>query len=66
LVRTGGETVAAVLREMQIGLLEVRGEALPGLPLCRALKRPDAPLIVAKSGGFGGEECFLRLLGEKG
>jgi D-threonate/D-erythronate kinase len=65
-VLTGGETVAAVLREMQIGLLEVLGEALPGLPLCRALKRPDAPLIVAKSGGFGGEDCFLRLLGEKG
>lgn len=65
-VLTGGETVAAVLRGMQIGLLEVLGEALPGLPLCRALGRSEAPLIVAKSGGFGAEDCFLRLLGEKG
>lgn len=46
---------------MGVGVLEVLAEVLPGLPLCRVLDRPDAPLVVAKSGGFGGPET-LRLL----
>lgn len=62
LVLTGGETAAAVLAEMGVGQLQVLAEVLPGLPLCRALDRPDAPLIVAKSGGFGGPETLHLLL----
>ncbi len=65
LVLTGGETAAAVLAEMGIGLLQVLGEVLPGLALCRALDFPDAPLIVAKSGGFGGPETLSQLLRDK-
>jgi uncharacterized protein YgbK (DUF1537 family) len=62
LVLTGGETAAAVLDQMGIGLLDVLGEALPGLPLCRASEKPDAPLILCKSGGFGAPDCLIRLL----
>ena len=65
LVLTGGATAAAVLAEMGIGLLQVLGEVLPGLPLCRALDFPDAPLIVAKSGGFGGPETLRLLLQDR-
>lgn len=62
LVLTGGETAAAVLQEMGTGLLQVLGEALPGLPLCRVPDQRDAALILCKSGGFGSPDTLLRLL----
>lgn len=62
LVLTGGETAAAVLAAMGVGVLEVLGEALPGMPLCRAVG-PQAPLIVTKSGGFGAPEALSLLAG---
>ena len=62
-VLTGGETAAAVLAEMQVGLLEVLGEALPGMPLCRALGFQTSPLIVTKSGGFGAADALSHLAG---
>jgi len=61
LVVTGGETAAALLRIARIGVLLVAGEVLPGLPLCRAVGRPDFPVIVTKSGGFGPPDTLLRL-----
>ena len=62
LILTGGETASAVLSLMGIRLLEVLGEPISGLPLCRALDFPGAPIILTKSGGFGAPDVFSRLL----
>jgi D-threonate/D-erythronate kinase len=62
LVLSGGETAAAVLALMQVGALQVLGEAFPGIPLCRPLDFPNAPLILTKSGGFGAYDALSRLL----
>ncbi|MSU88811.1 four-carbon acid sugar kinase family protein [Rhodobacteraceae bacterium 2CG4] len=56
---TGGATAEAALDRLGIALLEVRGEALPGLPLCRA----GDQVVVTKSGGFGDADALLRLAG---
>lgn len=61
LVLAGGETAAAVLDAAGIRLLQVVGEVLPGLPLCRAVDVPDFPDLITKSGGFGPPDTFLRL-----
>lgn len=49
LVLTGGATAEAVLDALGIGLLEIEGEVLPGLPVSLA----ERWRIVTKSGGFG-------------
>ncbi|MBP9183829.1 MAG: hypothetical protein KBF78_11900 [Fuscovulum sp.] len=61
LVVTGGETAAALLKAADIAVLHILGEAQPGLPACRAADRPDAPVLVTKSGGFGAPDSLLRL-----
>lgn len=60
LMITGGATAQAVLARIGIGVLEVIGEALPGLPIARA----DGFTIITKSGGFGGPDTMLRLFGQ--
>lgn len=62
LVLTGGETASAVLALLGIRLLEVLGEPVSGLPLCRALDFSGSPLILTKSGGFGAPDVLSRLL----
>lgn len=61
LLLTGGETAAAVLDVLGVGLLRVKGEVLPGLPLTMAIGRHDFPDIVTKSGGFGPPDTLLKL-----
>ena len=61
LVLSGGETAAAVLDAVGIRLLRVKGEVLPGLPLCNAADLPGFPDLVTKSGGFGPPDTLLRL-----
>jgi uncharacterized protein YgbK (DUF1537 family) len=61
LVLTGGETAAAVLDAAGIHLLRVKGEILPGLPLCHAVDLPGFPDLITKSGGFGPPDTLLRL-----
>jgi len=61
LVLSGGETAAAVLDAFGIRLLRVKGEVLPGLPLCYAADLPGFPEIVTKSGGFGLPDTLLRI-----
>lgn len=61
LVLSGGETAAAVLDAAGVRVLNVAGEVLPGLPLCRSLDRPDFPDLVTKSGGFGPPDTLVRL-----
>lgn len=62
LVLTGGETAAAVLREMGVGVLHLLAEVEPGLPISLPLDFPGAPTIVTKSGGFGDAGCLSRIL----
>lgn len=57
LVLSGGETAEMILDHLGIGLLHLRAEALPGLPLCSAAGR----VIVTKSGGFGAPDTLVRL-----
>lgn len=63
LVISGGETAASVLAALQIDLLEVVGEALPGIPYCRAEIAGRKALILTKSGGFGDPGTLARLAG---
>ena len=48
LVLSGGATAQAVLAALTVATLDVRGEALPGLPIARA----GGFTIITKSGGF--------------
>ncbi|MCR8725645.1 four-carbon acid sugar kinase family protein [Frigidibacter sp. ROC022] len=61
-VLTGGATAEALLDDLGETCLEVNGEALPGLPLCRA----GGKVLVTKSGGFGGPDTLVRLLDLRG
>jgi uncharacterized protein YgbK (DUF1537 family) len=47
-----------ILESLGIGVLELIGEALPGLPLAMA----NGLTFVTKSGGFGDEDTLNRLL----
>lgn len=62
LILTGGETAAACLSAMGIGVLRLLGEVQPGLPVSEPLDFPDAPHIVTKSGGFGEPDCLADLV----
>lgn len=55
---SGGATAQAVLEALGIGVLELVGEALPGMPLARA----GGLTVVTKSGGFGETDSLSRLL----
>ncbi|PTW63202.1 uncharacterized protein YgbK (DUF1537 family) [Breoghania corrubedonensis] len=59
----GGESAAAILRRLGVGLLELKGEALPGIPVSRALDGPVGLVVVTKSGGFGEPDALVRLFG---
>jgi D-threonate/D-erythronate kinase len=59
IVLTGGATAEAVLDALAVDVLHVAGEALPGMAYCRH----GSQAIVTKSGGFGGPDTFIRLLG---
>jgi uncharacterized protein YgbK (DUF1537 family) len=60
LVISGGETARAILCHLGIKVLDLKGEALPGLPLARA----GDLTVVTKSGGFGTEETLLLLFAQ--
>lgn len=54
---TGGATAEAVLQANGILVMEVLGEVLPGLPVCRA----DDTIFITKSGGFGANDTLVRV-----
>jgi uncharacterized protein YgbK (DUF1537 family) len=58
LVLSGGASAQVVLGALGIGIVELHGEALPGLPIARAA----GFTIITKSGGFGEPDALLRLL----
>lgn len=53
----GGATAEAVLDRCGIGWLEIRGECLPGL----VVSATDGLTILTKSGGFGDEDCLVKV-----
>jgi uncharacterized protein YgbK (DUF1537 family) len=59
ILATGGDTAAGVLEQLDCHVLEVGGEAAPGIPWSRL---PDGVTLVTKSGGFGAETALLDLL----
>ena len=59
---SGGATAQTVLRNIGITVLELLGEALPGLPIARA----NGFTIITKSGGFGNAGTLVDLLGHLG
>ena len=59
LLATGGDTAAALLRHLGCRVLEVGGEAAPGIPWSRV---PGGATVLTKSGGFGGGTALLELL----
>jgi D-threonate/D-erythronate kinase len=58
LVLSGGATAQVVLEQLAISVLELIGEALPGLPVARAGRLT----VATKSGGFGEADSLVRLL----
>ncbi|SDL17880.1 four-carbon acid sugar kinase family protein [Aliiruegeria lutimaris] len=58
----GGETAAAILRKLDVGLLEISGELLPGVPFSRSLDGPRTIDIITKSGGFGPPDTLVKLV----
>lgn len=61
LVASGGETAAAIAKHLGCGLLQVEGEALPGLPVSRMLDGLPGMRFITKSGGFGEAETLVSL-----
>jgi uncharacterized protein YgbK (DUF1537 family) len=59
ILATGGDTAAGVLEQLDCHVLEVGGEAAPGIPWSRL---PDGVTLVTKSGSFGAETALLDLL----
>ncbi|MCE9663515.1 hypothetical protein LY622_08655 [Halomonas sp. M5N1S17] len=54
---TGGATAEAVLHCHGISDMELLGEILPGLPICRA----GDTIFITKSGGFGANDTLVRV-----
>lgn len=60
LFASGGECADAILDRLGVHLLDVRGEALPGLPVCDAMLSGKQLNIALKSGGFGDAGILAR------
>lgn len=57
LLLTGGATAEVLLDTLQIDMLTVEGEILPGMPYCRSGER----VVITKSGGFGDADALVHL-----
>lgn len=57
-VLSGGATAQVVLERLGIGLIEVLGEVLAGLPIARASRFK----LITKSGGFGEPDALVRIV----
>lgn len=62
MVLTGGATAEALLDALNVDMLTVLGEILPGMPFCRSGEH----IVVTKSGGFGDSDAFVHLAGSFG
>lgn len=61
LLVTGGDTLRALLSELQVKSLIPLGEVMCGVVCCRLQYRGREYALLSKSGGFGEEELILRL-----
>jgi len=61
LLATGGETAQAILDRLGIGVLDVRAELAPGLPVSQARVPWGTLQIATKSGGFGEPDLLRRI-----
>lgn len=59
LVLSGGATAEALLNALQLGVVELEGELLPGLPVAKS----GNWRIATKSGGFGDVDTLCQLIG---
>ena len=59
-VLCGGDIAIAVLRELEVSMLWLEGELLPGLPLAKAYENPQCR-VITKPGGFGEPGLFTQL-----
>lgn len=55
---TGGATAQIVLERLNIGVLHVLGEALPGMPIAQTKQFK----LITKSGGFGAPDALLSIV----
>ncbi|WP_105404691.1 MULTISPECIES: four-carbon acid sugar kinase family protein [Neorhizobium] len=56
---TGGDTAESILRELEVGSLELLGEIEPGVPIGRVTG--SNPIgIITKAGGFGSPNLLLK------
>jgi uncharacterized protein YgbK (DUF1537 family) len=62
LVVAGGETWAAVVRSLELRLLEVGDDVEPGVPWLRPSSGPQLTLAL-KSGNFGSDAFLVKALG---
>jgi uncharacterized protein YgbK (DUF1537 family) len=61
LIATGGDTMEAILDQLEVREFEVLQELQPGFPLGRATLDAGRHLLLAmKAGGFGGDNALLR------
>ncbi|SNY92700.1 Uncharacterized conserved protein YgbK, DUF1537 family [Cohaesibacter sp. ES.047] len=58
---SGGESAAAICARLDIGILEILGEVLPGLPMSKSLNGQRDLFIITKSGGFGTPDTLVNL-----
>ena len=56
---SGGDTAHAILRALGVNVLQVIGEAAPGLPITRVSVNGRDTIFISKSGGFGGPTTLL-------
>jgi|UPI0007C5D05C uncharacterized protein YgbK (DUF1537 family) len=62
LLACGGETADAILGSLGVGVLEVKGEALPGVPVSSMVIGGRRTGLVTKSGGFGAPDALARIV----
>ena len=59
---SGGETANGLLGALGVGMLEVTGEFLPGIPVSRFAHQGRSLTLITKSGGFGQPDTLEILL----
>jgi D-threonate/D-erythronate kinase len=62
LLACGGETADAILGSLGVGILEVEGEALSGVPVSSMIVGGRRTRLVTKSGGFGAPDALARIV----
>ena len=61
LVVFGGDTLFAILRALEIGIVESGDELLPGVPVSRARWHDRDLTLITKAGGFGGGDLLAAI-----